>query len=51
MQDKKSAFAKMMDGIKLKTWKKYSREMAASIITYWSLKMIYKMRDKREAKE
>ncbi len=34
---------------KTKSWKKYSREMAASIITFWSLKMISKMRDEREA--
>jgi hypothetical protein len=46
---KKSGFANAMDGFKFKAWKNYSREMAASIITFWSLKMIYKMRDKREA--
>ena len=31
-----------------KNYTNYSREMAASIITTWSLKMIAKMREKRD---
>ena len=38
--------AAVFDVSKFISWKKYSKGMAASIITTWSLKMINKMRSK-----
>lgn len=38
--------AAVFDASKFISWKKYSKGMAASIITTWSLKMINKMRSK-----
>ena len=48
MMLKVPGMANIVSNENFKHWKVYSREMAASIITTWSLKMIYKMRDKKE---